>query len=145
MSIKYYGELPSSRDIYSIEDVPLETRRILYLASMTEAARRGAVLSDDDTFEWLDKLSGDKVIVSSDDETGEITGMIAYDESPRRLWVSYLAVMPTERGGGVGKALIAALKCQAGDTPITGEATPTSETYYEHLGFNVDDDRTVTA
>jgi GNAT superfamily N-acetyltransferase len=144
MNIERYEHLPNAQDVYSLEvDLSPEDKRVLYLASLTEAARKGMALSEDDTFDWLDKLAGDTVAVSRDDETDEILGMIAYNESPERVWVSYLAVTPMERGGGVGRALIDHVKKQAADRRIIGEATPTSETYYEKLGYDVDENRKV--
>ena len=47
--------------------------------------------------------------------------------------------------GGVGRALINHVRQQAGGRPIKGQATPTSETYYEHLGLDVDAERNVSA
>ena len=96
-------------------------------------------------FDWLDNFGGDEVAVHRDPEEGEITGMISYNRTPDRVWVSYLAVMPTERGVGVGRALINHVRQQAGGRPIKGQATPTSETYYEHLGLDVDAERNVNA
>ena len=145
MSIEQYPMLPDSQAIYSPDGLSKEDLRVLYLASLTEDERAGAELSDDDVFDWLDNFGGDEVAVHRDPEEGEITGMISYNRTPDRVWVSYLAVMPTERGGGVGRALINHVRQQAGGRPIKGQATPTSETYYEHLGLDVDAERNVNA
>ncbi len=146
MNIEYYGKLPDSQNIYSIEeDLSPDALRIILLARMTDAALRGVELSEDETYDWIDKLAGDEILVSRDEETSEINGMIAHNKDTKRDWVSYLAVMPTERGGGIGKALIEAVRAQADGLLVAGEATPTSETYYEHLGHDVGRDGVVTA
>ncbi len=145
MSIEQYPTLPDSHNVYSPDDLSKEDLRILYLASLTEVERNGADLGDDDLYNWLDNLGGDEVAIHRDPKEDEITGMISYNQTPDRVWVSYLAVMPTERGGGVGRALINHVRQQAGRRPIKGQATPTSETYYEHLGLDVDGERNVSA
>ena len=118
MSIEQYPMLPDSQAIYSPDGLSKEDLRVLYLASLTEDERAGAKLSDDDVFDWLDNFGGDEVAVHRDPEEGEITGMISYNRTPDRVWVSYLAVMPTERGGGVGRALINHVGQQAGGRPL---------------------------
>lgn len=143
MSINRH-ELPDSRDIYTSDDLSPEDLRVLYLASLTDADREGAALTEDDVFDWLDKLAGDNVAVFRNEQR-RIMGMIAYNLTAERLWVSHLAVDPGERRSGKGRELLAHVEQQAGDRPIKGRATPTSETYYTHLGYNVDDKRNVNA
>ena len=143
MSINRH-ELPDSRDIYTSDDLSPEDLRVLYLASLTDADREGAALTEDDVFDWLDKLAGDNVAVFRNEQR-RIMGMIAYNLTAERLWVSHLAVDPGERRSGKGRELLAHAEQQAGDRPIMGRATPTSETYYTHLGYNVDDKRNVSA
>ena len=141
MSINRH-ELPDSRDIYTSDDLSPEDLRVLYLASLTDADREGAALTEDDVFDWRDNIGDDTVAVHRGEED-QIDGLIVYNETDQRVWVPYLATMPHARGGGVGRALIAYVKSQAGNRPIRGQATPTSQTYYEHLGMYVDSDRKI--
>jgi hypothetical protein len=121
MSIEQYPTLPDSNEVYSRDDLSPEDLQVLYLASLTDADREGAALTEDDVFEWLDNIGGDTIAVHRDDED-KINGLIV-----------------------VGRALINHVKNQAGGRPIRGQATPTSETYYEHLGMDVDSNRNVDA
>lgn len=142
MSIEQYPSLPDPNDVYDRSDLSPEDLQVLYLASLTDADREGAALTDDDVFDWLDNIGGDAVAVHRDEDEG-IDGLIVYNETDQRVWVPYLATLPHARGGGVGRALINHVKQRAGERPVAGRATPTSETYYEHLGLDVDGNRDV--
>lgn len=145
MKIEQYGVLPDSYTIGDAEhELDDEQKHILFLTSLTDAARRGAVLDGDDYYDWMDALGGDMVIVSRDDGTNEIDGIVAYDKNDSRVWVSYLAVDPSKRGRGVGRALLHHVMQQAGHRLVEGRATPTSETYYTHLGYKVGGNGSVT-
>ena len=131
--------LPGPEDIYDSRDLSKEVQRVLYLASLTDAGRSGAALSGEGMINWLEKLADDEVAVyRNPDERRSVVGMVAYSQSPDRVWVSYLAVVPTERGRGIGRALLKhAESIAGGNRPVRLRATPSSETYYTHIGLNV--------
>lgn len=142
MKIEHYPRLPDEQDVYSSDDLSSEQKRVLFLASLTDAERRGEELTEDDVYEWLSNIGDSELAVCRDEDTNDIVGMISYDKKPDETWVPYLAVMPSARGGGVGRALIDHVKQQAGEASIAGRATSASETFYERLGMDVDSDRT---
>jgi ribosomal protein S18 acetylase RimI-like enzyme len=79
------------------------------------------------------------------DEEERIVGSVMVGYDGHRGWINYLAVEPTQRRSGRGRALMDAAECllRALDCPKINLQVRTSNpaviAFYQHLGFTIDD------
>ena len=88
-------------------------------------------------------LADDLLLVSTVDDRVVGTVMAGYEG--HRGWINYLAVEPTERGAGHGRALMAVaelrlreLGCPKINLQVRA-TNPDAIAFYERIGFTVDD------